>query len=67
MDRIKSMDIKAEYIGNCLEWQDWLQLLTSYRYRENMGSMAENLKAKLEAAYREGVDTREGTHYRERG
>ena len=67
LDRIKSMDIKAEYIGNCLEWQDWLQLLTSYRYRENMESMAENLKAKLEAAYREGVDTREGTHYQERG
>ncbi len=67
LDRIHSADIRAEYIKNHFEKKEYIYLLKSYRNREYFGSMAENVSGKLDGNYRKGVDSREGTHYLERG
>lgn len=67
MDRIQSPGIKAEYIWKHLEAEEYPLLLTSYRYRDQIGSIGENVQAKLARDYRQGIDTRKGTYYQERG
>ncbi len=67
LDRIHSFDIRVEYIKNHFEKKEYIYLLKSYRYRGGVGSIAENVRKKLDESYREGVDSREGTYYQERG
>lgn len=63
IDRVKSSAVKLEYIKEVLEPGEYPLLLKSYRYREELNSIPENLKTKFSKSYINGKDVRKPTHY----
>ena len=67
IDRVKSPMVKLEYITEILEPKEYPLLLKSYRYREGLDSVPENLQSKLSRSYRNGKDERKPSHYENMG
>ena len=67
LSRIKSPSIKAEYARKFLQGEEYLYLIKSYANKGNLGSIRENVRAKLSYHYLSGIDDREDTYYKERG
>lgn len=67
LSRIKSPFIKAEYAGKFLQGEEYLYLIKSFANKGNLGSIRENVRAKLSHNYRLGIDDREDACYMERG
>lgn len=67
IDRIKSPTIRIQSIVSLLDKKDYPYLLGSYRSREGILNAVQNVKDKLDADVRNGVDRRRGEYYADRG
>lgn len=67
LDRMQGMGSKLEYIGQIMDMDEWPYVLKSYRYRNYVSDIPENIKTKLNADTRKGIDTRESERYEDRG
>lgn len=67
LDRMRSPVSRLDYILHVLEVSEWPYVLKSYRYRNNLTTIPENISMKLSAETRKGVDVREDEHYEDRG
>lgn len=67
LDRIKDPAVKLAYISNAMSAKELPYLLKSYRYRGKIAGIPENVRTKLSEEYRQGIDTRPGEHYEDRG
>lgn len=67
IDRIKSPTIRIQSIINLLDKKDYLYLLGSYRSREDIVNAVQNVKDKLDADVRNGIDKRKGEYYADKG
>ncbi len=66
-DRLETMGVKADYIREAVPLEELPYLFKCYRYRGNFSEIPENLKMKLSWETRNGIDTRPGEHYENRG
>lgn len=67
IDRIKSPVIRFQSILSLLEKKDYPYLLGSYRSREGVTNIVQNVKDKLDADFRRGIDKRKGEYYADSG
>lgn len=67
LDRMQGLKSKLEYIAEVMEPSEWPYVLKSYRYRNYVPDIPENVVTKLDANTRKGIDTREGERYADRG
>ena len=66
-DRIRSPENKISYMVQSMKPSEWPYALKSYRYRSYFPDIFSNIRMKLNADTRAGVDVREDEHYADRG
>lgn len=67
LDRLRHPLSKLEFIVENLEPEEWTYLLKSYRYKDRIEQVQENIMQKLDADIRRGIDLRKDEHYADRG
>lgn len=67
LDRLRHPLSRLDFIKENLNPEEWTYLLKSYRYRDRIEQVPENIRQKLDADIRKGIDTREDEHYADRG